>query len=77
MGSRHSLVAPKFDPHSLPVVSQPIGLVRDYDDIVAIARARRAQLDISYETLDDVAGVQSGYSAKVLGPTPSRRLDTK
>jgi hypothetical protein len=54
----------------------PIGTVRSYDDLLAVARARMAHLSITFETLDDTAGVAPGYSAKLLGPNPSRRFGT-
>jgi hypothetical protein len=53
---------------------KPIGIVRDYTDLLVVARARMAQLNISFETLDAVSGVQPGYSAKLLGLNPARGL---
>ncbi len=50
----------------------PLGIVRSYDDLLAVARARMAALDVTFETLDAIAGVQPGYSAKLLGPRPSK-----
>ncbi len=32
------------------------------------------ELDVTFEVLDAVSGVQSGYSAKLLGPNPSKRF---
>jgi hypothetical protein len=52
----------------------PLGVVRDYDDLLEIARNRMAQLQITFETLDSVSGCQPGYCAKLLGPMPSKRL---
>jgi len=54
--------------------SQPIGTVKNYDDLLTIVRARVAELGISFETLDAVSGVCSGYSAKLIGATPCKRL---
>lgn len=51
-----------------------LGIVREYADLLAVARAQMARLSITFETLDVVSGVQSGYSAKLLGPRPSRRF---
>jgi len=51
-----------------------LGTIRDYDDLLVVARARKAALRITYETLDVVAGVQIGYSAKLLGPNPTKRM---
>jgi hypothetical protein len=39
----------------------------------AICR-RKSELNLSYEQLDHCSGVQPGYSAKLLGPTPSKRF---
>ncbi len=55
-------------------MTEPLGIVRNYADLLAIARARMAALDVTFETLDDVSGVHRGYSAKLLGPNPSRGL---
>ena len=54
--------------------SQPLGVVRDYKDLIAVVRARVAALEITLETLDAVSGVQSGYSAKILGPNPTKNF---
>jgi hypothetical protein len=46
--------------------------IPDYAALLDVARRRRAELNISYETLDALSGVQPGYSVKILGPNPSR-----
>jgi hypothetical protein len=51
-----------------------IAVVKEYADFLAFARACMAQLGIAFETLDDVSGVQSGYSAKVIGPNPCKNF---
>jgi hypothetical protein len=48
--------------------SQAIGTINSYDDLIAVARARMDQLEITFETLDAISGVQPGYSAKLLCP---------
>ena len=40
-------------------LSEPIGTIRAYDDLVTVARARMIELDITFEILDAVSGVQS------------------
>jgi hypothetical protein len=40
--------------------------IRSYDDLIVVARSRMAELQITFETLDDCSGVQSGYAAKLL-----------
>jgi hypothetical protein len=48
-----------------------IATIRSYDDLIVVARARMDDaLEITFETLDHLSGVQSGYSAKLLGPGP-------
>jgi hypothetical protein len=46
--------------------------VVQYSQLLDVIRRRRAELNISFETLDALSGVCSGYSAKILGPTPSK-----
>ena len=43
-------------------------LIRSLDDLVAAVCARRDELNISHELLDDLAGLQSGYVSKLLAP---------
>jgi hypothetical protein len=47
---------------------RPFAVIRGYDDLIAAARARKAALGISFETLDAVSGVQSGYKREGVGP---------
>jgi hypothetical protein len=54
--------------------AQPIAVVKDYDDFRTAMRVRMAQLQITFETLDAVSGVQAGHSAKLLGPNPSKHF---
>jgi hypothetical protein len=44
--------------------------IRTYDDLLAAIRLRIAELDIAQATVDDVAGVQSGYIGKLLAKPP-------
>lgn len=46
----------------------------DYDELVSALRDRAEELGLSYEAIDDRAGLQSGYTAKLLGPGMSRKL---
>jgi hypothetical protein len=48
--------------------------VRSYTDLVEAFRRRRDELDISYETLEEVAGLQPGYAAKLLVHPPMRGI---
>lgn len=51
-----------------------IAVAREYDDVVAACRTRMGELGITFATLDDLSGVQSGYSAKLIGPEPTKNL---
>jgi hypothetical protein len=49
-------------------------LIRSIDDLVAAIRARRDELNVSHELIDDLAGLQSGYTSKLLAPEPMKGL---
>jgi hypothetical protein len=49
-------------------------LIRSIDDLVDAIRARRDELNVSHELLDDLAGYQSGYTSKLLAPEPMKGL---
>lgn len=51
-----------------------LGQVACYSDLHAIMRARADTLEITRETLDELAGLQTGYSGKVLAPRPMKRI---
>jgi hypothetical protein len=42
--------------------------IRSMPELVDAIRARRDELNISHETIDNIAGLQSGYTSKLLGP---------
>jgi hypothetical protein len=46
--------------------------IRSYSDLLAAIRARRDELDLPHMVIDDLAGLQEGYTSKVLSPTPRR-----
>jgi hypothetical protein len=48
--------------------------IRSYADLLVTLRARRDELRVSHETIDEVAGLQPGYASKLLAPNPTRRL---
>ena len=52
----------------------PLAIVRTTDDLREVFRRRVAQLNISLETLDAIAGLPTRYSSKVLGLQPTRRF---
>ena len=49
-----------------------LGVCRVADDLRAILRARFAELGISFETVDHIAGLPTRYTAKVLGLQPTK-----
>jgi len=55
-------------------MAQALAEVGAYDDLVAALRARAEALNVSRETLDEVAGLPSRYSSKLLSPNPIRSL---
>ena len=44
--------------------------VTNYTGLLDAVRARMAELELTYEILDHLSGVQVGYSSKILGPRP-------
>lgn len=46
----------------------------DYLDLHAAARARAEQLNVSRETIDDVAGLTNGYASKLLALPPIKKF---
>jgi hypothetical protein len=51
-----------------------IGEFDAYPGLLAALRARIAQLDISGERLDELAGLPRGYFQKLIGTRPKKRL---
>lgn len=47
-----------------------LAIVRDYSELHAALRARAEQLNVSRETIDNVAGFQQGYASKLLAGKP-------
>ncbi|WGR91851.1 hypothetical protein MTX26_15935 [Bradyrhizobium sp. ISRA443] len=43
-------------------------------ELVQLLRERRNELDITHETIDDISGLQSGYTGKLLSPVPIKQL---
>jgi len=53
---------------------RPLAVAYDYAGLHQAIRARAAALGYTNETLDEVAGLQSGYSGKLLGPKMPRKF---
>lgn len=49
-------------------------IVCSYDELIEVLRRRAQDLQISRLTLDELAGLSSGYSGKVLGLGQAKRL---
>lgn len=49
-----------------PLRRRPIGVVKCWADLVAIARARSLELGVSFQTIDELAGVADNYTSKLL-----------
>jgi hypothetical protein len=48
--------------------------VSSYAGLLAAVRERLRELQLTYEVVEDLAGTQTGYVVKVIGPHPSRGL---
>lgn len=51
-----------------------LGTVSHYAQLLDLIRTRVAELEITHETLDHVAGLQPGYASKLLCEPPMRRM---
>lgn len=51
---------------------EPYRVIRTMPEILDVMRAKRDRLNISHETIDNIAGVQPGYTSKILAPSPLR-----
>lgn len=52
----------------------PLATIRCYNDLVDALRARKAELGLSDDVLDEVAGLTKGHTNKVLGPSRERGI---
>jgi len=48
--------------------------INDYDGLVAAIRARMCELGVTNETVDAIAGLQSGYTGKLLAPNATKHM---
>jgi hypothetical protein len=53
------------------MVARELGRICSYEDLIVALRARCDELDISFQTLDEVAGLSGGYASKLLAPSSS------
>jgi hypothetical protein len=51
-----------------------VGEAVDHDELVAVLRQRKAALQLSDALCDELAGMASGHTGKILGPAPVKRI---
>jgi hypothetical protein len=51
-----------------------LATARSYGELIAALRARADELEVSRETIDEVAGLPARYSTKLLGPGALKNL---
>lgn len=49
-------------------------MITNYDQFIEALRVRADKLGLTRETIDEVSGLQPGYSAKLLAPVPMKTL---
>ena len=61
---------------SAPLASRPriIAAISDSEDLRRVFRARAEELNLSRNTLDEIAGLPAGYCAKLLADPPVRDI---
>lgn len=52
-------------------MTQPI---RSMPELIEALRSRAAELQLTHETIDNVAGLQGGYTSKLFAPKPIKNL---
>ncbi len=53
-------------PGSMAEQARTFAVLRTCDDLVKVIRARRDELDVPHEILDEIAGLHGGYTSKLL-----------
>jgi len=48
--------------------------IRSMDELIAALRARLVELQLTHSTVDGIAGLQDGYTSKLLAPKPIKNL---
>ena len=51
-----------------------MAVIHDYDSLHKALRERKAELEITFNTLDEVAGFTSGHASKLLAPRPLKNI---
>jgi hypothetical protein len=56
------------------MTERQLATLRTYDDLVQVIRARRDELDVPHEIIDDIAGLAAGHTSKLLTPRPMKLI---
>ena len=59
---------------SVAAPAPPDVMIHSMEELLAALRARRDQLQLTHERLDDLSGLPSGYIGKLLAPVPIKNL---
>jgi hypothetical protein len=51
-----------------------VPMIRSMEELLAALRARRDELQLTHERIDDIAGFASGYCGKLMAPIPIKNL---
>jgi hypothetical protein len=51
-----------------------VPMIHSMEELLAALRARRDELQLTHERLDDISGLPSGYFGKLLAPVPIKNL---
>lgn len=57
-----------------PQSTSPLAIVCSWDEMQRLFGEQLRKLNITCETVDRIAGLPSGYTGKLFGPTPTKRL---
>jgi hypothetical protein len=58
-------------------VSKGDRLIRTMEDLAAALRAKREDIDVACETIDEIAGLTHGHVARITAPIPTKGLGSK
>ena len=65
---------PSLSEKSIRPALPDVPMIRGMPDLLAALRARRDQLELTHERIDDIAGFPSGYCGKLMAPEPIKNL---
>jgi hypothetical protein len=64
--------SPAAEPPTMPLPGRVVGVAHEYQDLIAMIRARIVELNISFEQADAICGLPAGYVGKLVND--QRRL---